>query len=37
LLSALFADGDAWCHTITPQHAEPHGIAENEELKLAGD
>jgi UDP-3-O-[3-hydroxymyristoyl] N-acetylglucosamine deacetylase len=37
LLAALFADADAWCHTTMPQHAEPHGIAAGDELKLAGD
>ncbi len=37
LLAALFADGDAWCHTTLPRNAGPPGISASEELKLAGD
>jgi UDP-3-O-[3-hydroxymyristoyl] N-acetylglucosamine deacetylase len=37
LLTALFADEDAWCYTTSSRAAEPGGANADAELKLAGD
>jgi UDP-3-O-[3-hydroxymyristoyl] N-acetylglucosamine deacetylase len=37
LLAALFADDEAWCYTTLSPATEPGGLAQRDELQLAGE